>query len=402
MFPRMCRCQQNAFLITLILICAVTLEGQSTRAQSKSLASRRSNTVQPKYLSTPLDLTSTNLGQGFRGHDITAVVGAIKKSPALRGKSEFESTSAFEVRKAGFVKQVLYAGLVPSGYFGFVIDGGSIFPPEFKYDADSESIAVTLTGSTEQFVLDDDKPTLDGIVIRDIVKERKNYTASNAFGAKVQVRSTFSDVYGIAFDQDNWLFRAAEDYSRRFTYNLPMPPSEARSWKIDGKLLLVCRLSEPWLRHSAHGHDPTIDEPYETLVDDNYLQVVPDQLWIFNEKTGGVIRKLSASTIATEQDRQMNLNVSQFPLLLDVSPSRMLSYKIAVDDQLEESGLLSIRSKTFAARRKIVFTIIYPRDLSEISFKLNGKPYTPSWTKNGSTIGGIESITSATAVVELP
>ncbi len=45
-----------------------------------------------------MDLTRTNLGSNFVGHDITAVFDAIKNSPALKEKSEFESTSAFETR----------------------------------------------------------------------------------------------------------------------------------------------------------------------------------------------------------------------------------------------------------------------------------------------------------------
>jgi hypothetical protein len=345
-------------------------------------------------LTASLDLNQTNLGQDFMGHDITAVAETIKNSPALKEKSEFESTSAFETRRAGFVAQ-------PNGYMGFVVGEESI-TPEFKYDADSQTLAVTLTGSTERFIMDKDKPTLDGVLIRSIVRDEDSYIGSNAFGAKVEVRRTYSEEYGVVFNQDNWLFRSSERYKRKFTYLLPMPPDEARTLKADAKLLLVCRLMQPWFRHSAHGHDATIDEPYKTLIGDNYLQAVPEQLWIFNQRTGEVVRKLSESSITSEEDQQLNLKLRQTPLLLEVFPSRISYIKVTIDDEPEKFDVLTGSTKTFGARHRIVLTLLHPQSLSDITFKLNGKPYIPTWTKDATQIGSHESIDSATAVIAAP
>jgi hypothetical protein len=73
------------------------------------------------------------------------------------------------------------------------------------------------------------------------------------------------------------------------------------SLKPDAKLLLVCRLTEPWLRTTASGHDPTFSEPFETIVGESYLQVIPEQLWVFNSRTGEVVRKVAAASVGTEQ-----------------------------------------------------------------------------------------------------
>jgi hypothetical protein len=327
-----------------------------------------------------------------------AVVAAIQDSPALKEKSEFESTTAFESRRTGFVNRPLYGAMTPNVYLGFVVGGESIFDPEFKYDADSQTLAIMLTGSSKRFIVDKDQPTLDAVVIRNIVRDQHSYMGSNAFGAKVEVQSMFLEDYGVAFNQNNWLFRFSAGDSRKFTHLLPTTPDEARALKADAKLLLVCRLSEPWFRHSAHGHDATISEPRETLVGDNYLQIVPDQLWVFNEKTGDVVLKLSPS-IATDEAEQMRLKLRQTPLLLEVSSSNILSYRIAIDEEPEESDVLSAHSMSFAAKRKIVFTLQHPSSLSEVSFKLNGKPYTPNWTKDATIVGSHELIRSATAVI---
>ena len=215
----------------------------------------------------PTKLLSSTSGFGLskswvktsRGHDITAIFRAIKKSSALPAKSEFESTAAFDTKRAAFVDRQLYGTLKPSDYLGFVADDT---PTEFKYDADSQILTVTLTDSPERFMLEnDDYPTLDSVLVRRIVLSRDRYIGGNAFGAKVVVTRTNSQEYGVAFNQNNWLFPSSENYPPTFSYQFAIGPEEARATKANAKLLLVCRLSDPWLRRSAHGDNPTINSP---------------------------------------------------------------------------------------------------------------------------------------------
>jgi len=397
-------------IILVILMAVGSAQAQSKSAQNSRTPSQshaatppaKPKQPQPEFLSRSLDLDQTSVGPDFHGHDITVIMAAIKDSPALKEKSEFESTSAFETRRAGFVEKPLYGTVTPNAYLGFIVGEESIITPSFKYDADSQTLMVTLTAGTERFIMDKDKPTLDDVLIRRIVRDKDSYIGSNAFVAKVEIRRTYSEEYGVAFPEDSLLFRGTERYGRTFTYLLATSPDEARALKADAKLLLVCRLSQPWFRQSAHGHDATIDEPYETIIGDNYLQVEPEQLWIFHQQTGEVIRKLSSSSLASESGDQFKLKLRQTPVLLEVSPASISSMKIAIDDDPGSSDVISPGTKTFAAKHKIVLTLECPRSLSDISFKLNGKPYVPDWTKDATRIGGYESIHSATAVITAP
>ena len=398
-----------AFIVIIAALGSALGQSTPTRKPSASgpthagigSAQAKPSPPQPKFLGASLDLSQASLGPDFRGHDIIAIFEAIKTSPALKEKSEFESTAAFEARRAGIVEQPLFGRLTPSGYFGFVISEEPVLAPQFKYDADSQTLAITLEGSNQRFIMDRDEPTLNGILIQRIVRNRDSYVGSNAFGASGEVRRTYSEEYGVAFSQNNWLFGGSERLRPRFTYLMAMSPDQARAIKVDAKLLLVCRLSPPWFRHGAHGHDATISEPYETLIGDSYLQAAPEQLWVFNQKTGEVIRKLSAASVAGEVDEQFSLRLRQTPLLLDVSPSSISSITIAIDDGPSKSEVL-LGAKTFAAKHKIVLTLEYPRSLSDIALTLNGKQFTPNWSKDASQIGSYESIHSATAVITVP
>lgn len=382
---------------------SVPAQTHATRTASETRPQRQS-----KYLTAPLDLTLSNLGPAFLGHDITAIVAAIKKSPALAEKSEFESTSAFEARRAGFLDRPLYATLAPTGYLGFVVQDESALAPVFKYDADSQVLTVTLAGNREDFIMEKDQPTLDTVPVRLVVLSRDSYVGGNAFGAKVSVARTYAQQYGLAFSEDNWLLHSDSDQiGRTFTYLISMRPDEARAAEANARILVVCLLSKPWLRHSIHSHDPTMDEPTETVIEESYLQVNPEQVWLFNQKTGEVIRKLTESSVGADKDAQLALRIRQTPLILEVSPGRhIVQLSVAIDGGAEKLDYLSGSSMTFTAKRQIVLTqsgLMSPEDLSSMKFTLNGRPYTPRWTKDAIAEGTRdELIRSATTVITVP
>jgi hypothetical protein len=181
-----------------------------------------------------------------------------------------------------------------------------------------------------------------------------------------------------------------------------MTPDQARAVKENGRVLLICKLVDPWFSETVHGHEAKIDEPYDTMVSDNYLQAVPLQLWIFNQKTGEVLSRISELSVATAQDEQLAIKLKQTPLLLEVSAGTTFLYTVSIDGQPGKLEHSDGKTKEFGARSKIVFTVEYPRNLLDYSFKLNGKPYEPDWQKDSTKIGNYESIRSATAVISLP
>jgi hypothetical protein len=303
---------QQAFYTAIFLFELLpVVYGQSNSARPNQTARQHPTADRPskqkssqrRYLTVPLDLAQTNLGADFSGHNIAAVFEAVKNSPALSKKSEFESTASFELRRSSFSKRPLFANVTPKGELAFVIENSTL-GSEFKYDADLATVVITLTGSTKRFLLEEDQPTLDAVPIRRVKTGRDSYVGSNVYGASAKVDRTYSDEFGVAFGTDSWLFRSShddgpvvgdgvDDIERRFSDLLAMGPEEAKALKPNATLLLVCRLTEPWYRAGAHGHDPTFSEPYETTVGERYLQIIPDQLWVFDKRTGEVVRKLS-------------------------------------------------------------------------------------------------------------
>jgi hypothetical protein len=192
--------------------------------------------------------------------------------------------------------------VTPKSELGFVVSpDSSTLSPKFEYDADAQMLTVVLHGSTEDFTLDSldqGKLALDSIRIR-ITSRQDSYVGGNAFGASVKVTRTIHNEFGVAFDQANWLLHSWGN-GRRFNYILPLGVDAAKALKPGGRFLFVCRLAEPWVRHNFHHYPATIGDPAEVSVDGTFLQVVPDALWIVNSRTGDVVRKLSALSLAAE------------------------------------------------------------------------------------------------------
>jgi hypothetical protein len=357
------------------------------------------------FLAGPLDLNTSNLGPNFQGNDISALYHAIKIAPALKEKSEFETTIQFVARRQGFTDKPILGTLTAKDSLAFLLPSEFRFGgPRFEYDADSQTLEFALDGNSMTLFLDSQHPDLDTIRIKSTIIDTGKYMASNAFGAKVEIEKTFSQDNGIAFSKNSWLFRTSPNpYVREFKHLFSMPPEQARTLKQEGRLLLICRLENPWFRETVHGHEAKMDEPYQTTVSDYYLQAVPEQLWIFNQRTGEVLSKLTATVVSDGEDEQLKIKLKQTPLILEVSSARMDICTVSIDEQANKRDVLDNKGpKMFRAQHKIVFKVDNPNSLSGFTFKLNGKTYTPDWQEDSMMIGNNEIIKSATVVITLP
>ena len=112
------------------------------------------------------------------------------------------------------------------------------------------------------FLLEKEQPKLATIPVRLTQLSSEQYIGSNAFGATRAVEKVSAEEYGLAMPGDSWLsFGKKEDENPDFTFFFQVPLDQARAFKGDSEIVLVCRLRDPWIYRDAHGHDATIDDP---------------------------------------------------------------------------------------------------------------------------------------------
>jgi hypothetical protein len=253
--------------------------------------------AQPSYLLKGLNVDATNVGPNFHGHDIVAIYNAINRSPFLKEKGEFETSSEFETRRAkAVIDHPIYANIRFSGYLGFIVTEDPVYGGlGFEYDADTQTFSATLgTGGLKSFERLTSGASLKTVVVRRLKRNHRTYIGSNTFGAKIIVHEIDTDEYGVAFYGADSLFRDYPSSLPAAVLSVTIPAEQARALKAYAKLMLVCHLSKPWLQNGTRHYDATLDSPYEIEFTEKYLQVVPDQLWLFDGRTGAVISKLPA------------------------------------------------------------------------------------------------------------
>jgi hypothetical protein len=283
-----------------VLLCQ-TQSRESTRrtaADANSTAALSTRAVQgSKFDKVSFDDSVKVLPPKYAGHDIRLILEKVKRVPALAPKSEFESNADYERRRSSFASATLYGNLTPSSALAFVVkpDKDSVGYPSSTstYDADAQMTKVLLIAHPK------DESKLESVRIRADEIGEKKYVASNAFGVKVQVIKTYDQEYWLDFDVGSTLFstpNSFSEYVRAASFTVPMSPDAARRFKSSARILVVCRMVEPWASTSTYNSEATIDSPYAFVTEQSYLRVIPTQVWLFDASTGEVLRKLTESS----------------------------------------------------------------------------------------------------------
>ncbi|MBZ5635559.1 MAG: hypothetical protein LAO55_20735 [Acidobacteriia bacterium] len=253
---------------------------------------------QSAYLTKPLSLSVDILGPSFKGHDIVAIIADLKRSPLGVPKSEFETTRQYEQR---------IESLLASKSRQYVF--AQVEFTEAIYDADEKIMNVSVTAPVVFGLFDSDihmvnDPTGDStyfsshLELRSLRRSTTQYVATNGFGVKINVTHFTSDEFGVVIDKSDTLFADIEpccDHfgTRKAVLSLDMDVSNAKALKPFLQVALVCTLVNPTVYEGTDGRSPTISSPIETTIKQQYLLVHPDELWLYDLRTGHVLGKFS-------------------------------------------------------------------------------------------------------------
>lgn len=381
-----------------ILGSAQTSTHTAHRSTEKTAEQTKTAATKPAYLSVPFDPSATHLAPQFKGHDIVAISDYIKQAPALAPKSEFETTAAYEARRASFPREKLTGNINADSHLAFVIDEERLrgSAEEFRYNADAGVLKVSLTGRGEKFFLERNQPEMQTVTIRSSIQSSEKYMASNAFGAKVEVTDIYSESYGLSFSSPSWVFERSYAFSQVVT----MAPELASKIKADLRFLIVCRLQEPWYLHSATGHDATIDNPVKVTEGLNFLQVLPEQIWIVDVRSGEIISKFNPETFEADKAEKLKAELREFPLIIELSAdNNVVPLRVRSDDGEEHFIAVNKNRQTLRAKTQVALRWSVPSDTSDLTITVNGKPYNAHWQTKETIIGSHRFIDEATVTV---
>jgi len=254
----------------IVLTCSLPVFAQTKKAGAPAA---------PTYSQTPFDATSLRLPPHFMGNDIVRL---FKAHEALRkaAKSEYETSDQFNKRmEAGETK--LFMGGEKTVTMSFVA------PLKAVYDADQGVLNVGVECAKFHGVY--------GRVLYTISVKRystnKTYIASNAFGAKINVRETDAESFGIGVINAADLPSSPEDL---IDSAIESTPDEARRIKATLSALVICSITrgEELTVDDVLLAKATFDDPREYYEQLHALNAKVLGIWFFDSSSGRIYSKV--------------------------------------------------------------------------------------------------------------
>ena len=272
------------------VIGAIALAGMSFAQAAPSKKTQQPKAAAQKdspYSLAPLDPAVDALPPRYAGHSCRSLAKAV--STIKPQKSEFETTAAYKAR----VDALSSAPMVGTTTLNDVI--GLVQAPEVysgvheTYDADRG--VLKLDAHWDGITQSVNNQLLRKVTLDQKLKSTRSYTASNAYGKKVDVDSSRWDACGVAFS--NLTYYASLTSGRKnIQESIEMTPDEAKSAKGNLAIVFVGNMSEPYLWEFSDYSKPTIDHPTEMAWGGDLLVMKLVQVWIFNRQSGKIYKKI--------------------------------------------------------------------------------------------------------------
>ena len=222
------------------------------------------------YSNELFDPTLPDLPPQFRGASLQQLTSAVATAP----KGEFETTAQYEARTKPTLGGVIY---------GFVLEPGNAF---LKYDADVQTFRLQIVldfGVSIGYKRDYNSKAL---VISRAEVSRREYEASNAYGAKATVSSTHHNIYALL---------PTNLRSNTITAEVPASLDVAPSLKPSLRVLAVfeCSGASDAVVSGVYHLEPEISSPVETFHHYTYLRGTLLSIWVYSQDSGRILGKFS-------------------------------------------------------------------------------------------------------------
>jgi hypothetical protein len=240
----------------------------------------------PTFRNEPIDLASQSLISGFQGSDARLIFSRLEEQSKTRSKGEFETSASYSARLGSMGTAPLFGRLSISSPIGFVTGHGRLGRVETEYDADAGAMHVTL------------RTIGDGITWSDSTLAHYFYVGQNGFGAKRRVEHYTQEF--IALEISNGDAVGLVEVPNRdvpsmtdsaISITVPMDLRDARQVKGSLRMLLICRLVEPFIKNETGFVEATFNNPYEEKHINKGLIIKILEIWLFDQATGRVYSK---------------------------------------------------------------------------------------------------------------
>jgi hypothetical protein len=247
------------------------------------------------YSKAPFDKTVSKVPEGFRGHNLASLFGAL--SDKLKAKGEFETTEAYNKRIEAALSEPLVGELTAKSILASVIPltSGSEFS-NLKYNADAQLLSVDKSMDEVPYDLGDYETRSKQRVLSTglgFEKVIRTYTGQNSFGIKRRVVEKESYSCDLILLNPGELGFKKDQYDvlgdrQNIVFDVQMDPATAQKAKQNLKLLVLFQVGPPYVGNAKDYDSPTIDDPVEVTSYKFYIYANVIEVWLYDSKTGEI------------------------------------------------------------------------------------------------------------------
>lgn len=228
----------------------------------------------------PFSLQDEVIKKGTRGVNFGQIVASIiKAKPPV--KSEYETKDEFDARRVKWEEKKIYgnigvgsrvAVIVPAVTLPFAIFSEAL---STEYDAETEIMKASMQSGLK----------CNGVMLSEATKPKREYVASNRFGAKVKVLVVEEKRECIEFGEGGKLKSAKQEFSFK------TQRKSAEDIKYLLHVAIIGRISAPYAQVENSREAPTMRFPVEKDVVTRTLVLDVDSIWLVNPFSGAVLAK---------------------------------------------------------------------------------------------------------------
>jgi hypothetical protein len=234
----------------------------------------------------------------FQGNDLKKIVDNLAARDKVV-KGEFETSDQYATRREELDRAPLSDGIARNGTLALVFQTEHSMrtrlheTPQLSIDYDADAATMTVRTLVQSVTAE------SGLWVATTIWDKASETvsfgiASNAYGAKAQVRYSAASNYGIAYPSRSRVDAEGEVQSpmEPVLIKFPLSPAKATLVKNRLRVLIVCTVRDTDPLFTTESHETaTITDPYEWHDKYSYLQVRPSETWVFDSETGEVLAK---------------------------------------------------------------------------------------------------------------
>jgi hypothetical protein len=287
----------NIYKIILLSVCITSSIQINAIAATKPLKQQPKKIQQKNVLlnTKPLDLDCNRFEKNYTGHDLKKVFTTLYSRFANQEKGEYETTEEHKRRIIEERQKPVFGNLGMNDLFCYV------YTPETKYDADINRLSLKIdtwsvndnTGEYGNYSEDKSRVGILGSYIRHNLGE---YTASNAFGALVEVSKYREERFLLALKKSDIPFAKDENSGiLRDLFVYDITPEMAKKIRDQVRIAFIYQLESPYISKAERSRKPTRDYPEDRTI--NFFNVLAGfrGAWVFNNATGEILLKVPAA-----------------------------------------------------------------------------------------------------------